>query len=123
MKTTTLALAMTVWALEPSFTATHAGSLDPSRDLVGPSDSARGLLRRLLPAQADSFVLEPISSDQGRDVFEIESRGRTIVLRGNNGVAMASALNWYLKSYCHCHLSLKARQLKLPDPLAHHARI
>jgi alpha-N-acetylglucosaminidase len=76
-----------------------------------------GLLRRLLPAQTDSFVLEWIPADQGRDVFEIGSRGDKIVLRGNNGVAIASALNWYLKYYCHCHVSLKARQLNVPKPL------
>jgi alpha-N-acetylglucosaminidase len=78
---------------------------------------AADLLRRLLPRQAGAFVLETIPPDGGRDVFEIESRGGRVVLRGNNGVALACALNWYLKCYCQCHVSLKAQQLKLPQPL------
>ena len=83
-----------------------------------PVEAARGLLRRLLPAHADRFVLEAIPPDAGRDVFEIESRGGRIVLRGNNGVSIASALNWYLKYSCGCHHSFTGgSQLRLPDPL------
>jgi alpha-N-acetylglucosaminidase len=82
-----------------------------------PTGAARQLLQRLLPAQADSFILQTIPADQGRDVFEIQSRNGKVVLRGNNGIALASALNWYLKYYCHCHFSLKARQPALPEPL------
>ncbi len=65
--------------------------------------SARGVLHRLLPAHEKAFILEQIPADEGRDVFEIESRGDKIVLRGNNGVAMAAGLNWYLKYFCNCH--------------------
>ena len=33
-------------------------------------------------------------------------------------VAIASALNWYLKYFCHCHVSFTGgSQLKLPRPL------
>ena len=95
-------------------TPTPAGSPGAS---AFKAEVPRGLLRRLLPGRADAFVLEWIPADQGRDVFELDSRGGKIVLRGNNGVAIASALNWYLKYYCHCHVSLKARQLNLPSPL------
>ena len=97
-----------------TLTPTPAGS--PGASAFKP-EAARELVRRLLPARADAFVLEWIPADQGRDVFEIESRDGKIVLRGNHGVAIASALNWYLKYYCHCHVSLKARQLNLPHPL------
>ncbi|MGO9201799.1 MAG: alpha-N-acetylglucosaminidase C-terminal domain-containing protein [Limisphaerales bacterium] len=82
-----------------------------------PAGAAGQLLRRILPAQADSFILQTIPADQGRDVFEIQSRNGKVVLRGNNGIALASALNWYLKYYCHCHWSLKARRMSIPDPL------
>ena len=82
-----------------------------------PAGAAGQLLRRILPAQADSFILQTIPADRGRDVFEIQSRNGKVVLRGNNGIALASALNWYLKYYCHCHWSLKARRMSIPDPL------
>ena len=80
-----------------------------------PEQAARDLVRRVLPANA--FLVEIIAADQGRDVFEIESSGDKIVLRGNNGVAVGSALNWYLRYYCQCHYSLKSQQMHLPHPL------
>ena len=50
-------------------------------------------------------------------MFEIETRGGRVILRGNNGVSIGAALNWYLKYYCNCHYSLKARQVNLPKRL------
>jgi alpha-N-acetylglucosaminidase len=83
----------------------------------GPVPAAQGLLERLLPAHARYFLLETIDRDPAGDVFELESRAGKIVLRGNNGVALASALNWYLKYYCRAHVSWCGDQLKLPAPL------
>ncbi|MCY2930132.1 MAG: alpha-N-acetylglucosaminidase C-terminal domain-containing protein [Planctomycetota bacterium] len=85
--------------------------------LAGPEQAARSVLERLLPGKADQFVFEIIPPQDGRDVFEIESVGGKIVLRGPNGVAMASALHWYLKQSCHANVSWCGNQLALPDPL------
>jgi alpha-N-acetylglucosaminidase len=79
--------------------------------------AASGLVSRILPRQAGLFTIELIPSADGRDVFELESREDQIILRGNNGVAIAAALNWYLKYFCQCQISLQAKQLKLPEPL------
>ena len=79
--------------------------------------AARALLGRLMPERVDQFLFVSIPADQGRDVFEIESVGPQIVIRGNNGVAMAMGLNWYLKYYAHGHVSWYGNQLELPDPL------
>lgn len=86
-----------------------------TRAQVPREQAARDLVRRMLPGSA--FLVEIIPADQGRDVFEIESRGDNIVLRGNNGVSVGSALNWYLKYHCQCQYSLKSEQLRLPKPL------
>ncbi|HTI97453.1 MAG TPA: alpha-N-acetylglucosaminidase [Dongiaceae bacterium] len=84
----------------------------------GPAPAANDLIQRLLPRQAKQFVVETIASDQGRDVFEIESGAGCIVLRGNNGVAIASALNRYLKDFCHADISWDCGdQLALPRVL------
>ncbi|MEK7674213.1 MAG: alpha-N-acetylglucosaminidase TIM-barrel domain-containing protein [Verrucomicrobiota bacterium] len=82
-----------------------------------PVSATRGLIERLLPAHADHFVLEVIAKDPQGDAFEIESKEAKVILRGNNGVALASALNWYLKYYCHAHVSWCGDQLNLPEPL------
>ncbi len=79
--------------------------------------AAQALLQRLLPQHADRFVFETISPASGRDVFEIESRDDKVVLRGNTATSMAMGLNWYLKHYCHCDISLCGSQLNLPSPL------
>ncbi len=96
--------------ISASHTMTGAATADPPA-------AAQGILRRLVPTKADLFLLETIAAENGRDVFEIESRDGKIVVRGSSGVAIAAGWNWYLKHYCHCHVSLWGNQLKLPDPL------
>ncbi|MCP4642714.1 MAG: alpha-N-acetylglucosaminidase, partial [bacterium] len=81
------------------------------------SDAARGLLNRLIPDRAQDFQVESIPSQDGLDVFEIEASDGTVTLRGSTGVAIASALNWYLREYAHCNVSFRGNQLDLPDPL------
>jgi len=80
--------------------------------------AARGLIARIVPRQAASFVVETISSDHGQDVLEIESRDGKIVLRGNNGVSVASALKRYLADYCHADPGWQCgSQMNLPASL------
>ena len=77
-----------------------------------------GLLERVIPERAKQFVVETIPASNGRDVFEVESRGGKIILRGNDGVSIASALNWYLQNECHCDISWNCGdQLDMPKPL------
>ena len=71
------------------------------RAAAGPAEAAHDLIQRTVPARADAFAVELIPAAAGQDVFEIESRDGKIVLRGNNGIAIASALKRYLADYCH----------------------
>jgi len=82
-----------------------------------PEVAARQLARRVAPALAGKVTFETIPLDNGHDVFEVESLGGKIVLRGNDGVAMASALNYYLEEFGHCEISWNCgNQLALPNP-------
>lgn len=47
----------------------------------------------------------------------MEQHGDKIVLRGNNGVSVASALNYYLKHYAHCEISWNGSNLDIPSPM------
>jgi len=96
----------------PAFEAATA-----ERPAIAPTRSAEALIMRLIPKQAGQFVCERIPADGDKDVFEIESKGGKIVLRGNSALSMAVALNWYLKYACHCHVSLNGSQLNLPRRL------
>ncbi|MCC6490279.1 MAG: alpha-N-acetylglucosaminidase N-terminal domain-containing protein, partial [Candidatus Hydrogenedentes bacterium] len=80
-------------------------------------EAARALLQRVIPEHASDFDIETLPAEDGRDVFEIESVNGRIALRGSNGIAIASALNHYLKSFCNASFSLHGSQLALPDPL------
>ncbi|KJF42829.1 alpha-N-acetylglucosaminidase [Draconibacterium sediminis] len=74
------------------------------------------LIRRVLPEYASNFVVE-IDSTGEKDWFEIESVNNKIVLRGNNGVSIASALYYYLKEYANCQVTWNGTNLNLPEQL------
>lgn len=76
------------------------------------------LIKRVLPEYAKHFAVAFIEKGaDDKDIFEIESVGGKIVLRGNNGVSIASALNFYLKNFCHCQITWNGTNLNIPDPL------
>lgn len=76
-----------------------------------------GLLDRVIPHYTNQFIVETISTNNDSDVFEIDTLNGKIVLRGNNTIAQASALNWYLKYTCNCQLSDCGSQMDLPQNL------
>lgn len=78
-------------------------------------DAVTGLITRLIPSYQSVFSLELISADPKGDVFEIESVGGKVALRGNTGVALSTGLNYYLKYYCNCQISWTGDQLNLPS--------
>jgi alpha-N-acetylglucosaminidase len=88
----------------------------PPHDAAGVG-AARALVARVTPRHADQFICEIIPKDGGKDVFEIESVGGKVHLRGNNGVSLATALNWYLKYTANCEFSQCGEQMKLPARL------
>ena len=83
---------------------------------VHAQQASYALIHRILPAHASSFIIESLSPS-GKDSFELESRGKKIILRGNTGVAVASALYYYLKNFCHCQITWNGTNLRLPTHL------
>ena len=81
--------------------------------------SIHALLERVLPGYVDKFVFKEITSPSGKDFFQISSSEDHILIEANNGVAMASGLNWYLENYCNAQVSLNYNQLELPGELPH----
>ncbi len=89
----------------------------PQKTIENQLHSAKSLIKRLLPKHADQIVVEALNSPADKDLFEIESVDGKIVLRGNKGVSIASALNWYLKYTCNCQIAWSGDQLNLPEKL------
>src|SRR5665648_111038 len=76
----------------------------------------KALIERVLPKHASQFIVELAPSDS-LDWFEIESKDDQIVLRGNNGGSVTSALYYYLTEYAHCQITWNGTNLNLPDEL------
>jgi alpha-N-acetylglucosaminidase len=79
--------------------------------------ASQALVQRILPQHARLFAIESLPASAGKDAFEIESRNNRIVLRGNNGLAIASALYYYLYEYAHCQITWNGVNLHLPKML------
>lgn len=110
-----------------TFAALWRGSLSlHRRSPVGePLAAIEGLVTRLLGqewVERFSYVVVPPDAS-GMDVFEVDADplSQKPVLRGNNGVSLASALNFYLKYVAGCSVSWGWRgtgdQLNLSQPL------
>ena len=80
-------------------------------------NSSRALLTRIIPRQASRFTIQQIPTEKNKDVFEIETANNKIILRGNDGVAIASALYYYLNEYCHAQITWNGTNLTLPATL------
>ncbi len=81
------------------------------------ANASLALIKRVVPDQSLSFVVEELPARERSDVFELESRNNKIVLRGNNGVAVASALYYYLTHFCHCQITWNGTNLHIPKLL------
>ncbi len=76
--------------------------------------NSKAFIERIIPGRSGSFLIEAIQQEKGKDVFEVDGVGNKIILRGNNGLSIASALNCYLKNYCLCDMGWNGNNLKLP---------
>lgn len=85
-------------------------------------NESESLIRRVFPKGVNYFVVQEISAENGHDVFEVEAgNDGKIILRGNNGVSVATAFNWYLKNIAHLSYDWQAINpletgIKLPLP-------
>lgn len=76
----------------------------------------QNIVERILPGNSSKFTVE-IQPSEGSDWFEISSAGDQILLKGNNGVSVASALYYYLTEYAHCQITWNGTNLNLPEKL------
>jgi alpha-N-acetylglucosaminidase len=92
--------------------ATAVGSA-PFRQAGVDLAAARALVARVVPGHAREFTVAVIPDSNGMDVFEVDHDGRGIILRGSSGVAIASALNWYLENVAGVNVSLPLTPVRL----------
>ena len=77
----------------------------------------RGLVNRVVPEYSSNIILQRLTNDS-IDRFEIEMKGKKLVIRGNNANSMAVGLNHYLKYYCMAQYSwFKEEPLQIPTTM------
>ncbi len=92
------------------------GICQPTKSETEIANTARELIARILPNHLSQFSVE-IDASAKEDWFEIVSKGDKIVLKGNNGVAVASALYYYLNNYTNSQITWNGTNLNLPKKL------
>lgn len=73
------------------------------------------LLERIDKGASKKFLIERVNSD--KEFFELDQKGRKVVVRGNSYVNIAAGINWYLKYYAGVHLSWNGMKACLPEVL------
>ncbi len=84
---------------------------------TGPELAARGVIQRLAPSLSDRVHFATIPADQGRDVYEYQSTGGILTVRGNTGVAMCRGFYDYLQANQLGMVSWGGAQLVIPANL------
>ncbi|KJD34736.1 alpha-N-acetylglucosaminidase [Tamlana nanhaiensis] len=74
------------------------------------------LIKRIVPNHASQFIVE-IDSSMANDWFEIASKKDKILLKGNNGVSIGSALYYYLNEFTNSQITWNGTNLNLPETL------
>jgi len=78
---------------------------------------AYNLTKRILNDHSDAFVYQKLEDATIKNAFVISALGEKILIKGNNGISLASGLNWYLKNYCHAQFTVIDKQLNIPEEL------
>ena len=80
----------------------------------------KSLVSRVIGAEyVDNFIFEFREELNGNDVFEVsDSQDGKILIKGNNGVSLASGFNYYLKNYCNVSYNpIMGSNLKMPETM------
>ncbi len=79
--------------------------------------AARQLIERVAGTSSENFRVEIKESDS-LDCFAVYSDGKRVILEGNNGVSIASALKCYLENCCHVQADWSTEfPISLPEEL------
>jgi alpha-N-acetylglucosaminidase len=77
----------------------------------------RELVRRIAPEWTENIIIDSIGNEGNNDIFEIESAGNKLILRGSSPPACGYAMNWFLKYYCHVQISQAGKPAYLPSSM------
>lgn len=82
-------------------------------------ENVYGIVERTVGEQYRSwFTFELAENDlNDNDYFELDMQDGKVRITGNDGVSLASGLNFYYKNYAHVNISEQANQVKMPEQI------
>ena len=81
-------------------------------------EAAMGVIERVAGKDFASKVeFEIIPCEDGNDVYELEPGGRGLTVRGSDGTALCTGVNYYLKNFCNCSYTWRGVNMNLPTKL------
>ncbi|MBQ8649264.1 MAG: alpha-N-acetylglucosaminidase [Clostridia bacterium] len=87
----------------------------------------KGLIKRIVPELDGMFDFEIIEKQNGKEVFELDSKNGRPVLRGDSQLSIAAALGYYVKKYLKFNISWCGNRTqridKAPLPEFYHREI
>ena len=79
------------------------------------TEAVYGIVERILGAKyKDWFTFELASSQNGKNFYEISMKNGKVLIKGDEGVSIATGLNYYLKYFCKVHVSQQTEQVTMP---------
>ena len=61
------------------------------------------------------FEFELAENDGENDWFELSDANGKVKIRGNEGLSLATGLNYYFKNFANVHISEQTKQVRMPD--------
>lgn len=89
----------------------------PVQLLAGEFVAVKELIKRRVPWLSDHVIFEKIKSADAKDIFELQTRNKRLIIKASGANAAAVGLNWYLKYYCHRSMSHMGDNLSAVYPL------
>ena len=82
-------------------------------------ENVYGIIERTVGARyRDWFTFELAANMQNdNDYYELSMVDGKVHIKGNDGVSLASGVNYYYKNYCNVMISEQANQTKMPDTI------
>lgn len=81
-------------------------------------NEVKGIIeRRIGAAYKDWFTFELADAENGYDYYDLSQSNGKIHIKGNNGVSLATGLNYYLKYFCNVNISQVGDQVSMPESI------
>lgn len=77
-------------------------------------DAVYGIIERRVGGEYKSWFTFELKDNGGYDYFDISVKDNRIHITGNNGISLATGVNYYLKYYCNVNISQVGDRVELP---------